>query len=118
MIFSCHTDADLIVKIKEVLNKHGRSVYVDWMIDSDGLPRNQFGDDSLSVLKIRVRQCDRLLYVHTASCRESVVIPKEIAYAQELGVPIVVVNKDGSEEDEEIRALPHVEYSVIENGDF
>ena len=100
------------------LNKHGRSVYVDWMLDRDGLPRAQFGNASLSVLKIRVGQCNRLLYVHTASCGESEVIPKEIAFAKDLGVPVVVFNVDGSVESEETRPMPHVRYSDILNGSF
>lgn len=113
-----YTDASLIVEIKDLLNKHGRSVYVDWMLDRDGLPRAQFGNASLSVLKIRVGQCNRLLYVHTASCGESEVIPKEIAFAKDLGVPVVVFNVDGSVESEETRPMPHVRYSDILNGSF
>ncbi len=113
-----YTDADLIVKIKNVLNQYGYSVYVDWMHDRDGLPRCEFGEDSLSVLKERVKCCARFLYVHTVNCRDSEVIPKEIAFAKELGVPIVVVNVDGSEEDEETSSMPHVRYSDIESNNF
>lgn len=92
-----------------MLNSKGLSVYVDWMQDREGLPRDKMNENTLNVLKTRILQSNCLLYVHTMYCRDSDIIPIEIEFAENQHIPIIVLNVDNSSEPEfaqgKIRAL-------------
>lgn len=99
-VFLSHrsTDKDIVIKIKEMLNSKGLSVYVDWMQDREGLPRDKMNENTLNVLKTRILQSNCLLYVHTMYCRDSDIIPIEIEFAENQHIPIIVLNIDNSSE--------------------
>lgn len=102
-------DRELIIKVKNLLNKQNLSVYVDWMIDKDGLNPVKFDENTWPILQHRMRHCDKFLYIHTKNCYESEWIPKEIDYAKEIGIPMEVFNVDGASEDSNTIGLKHID---------
>lgn len=104
-----------VIIIKDMINKKGYSVYVDWMMDKDGLPRDKENENTLNVIKVRIMQSDCLLYVHTKDCEKSWYIPQELDFAEQQRKPIIVLNIDGSRETERTQYKPHAE---IRNGEI
>lgn len=98
-----------VINIKDIINRKGFSVYVDWMIDRDGLPRDKENENTLNVIKQRIMQSDCLLYIHTKDCEKSWYIPQELDYAELQHKPIAVLNIDGSQETERTQDKPHSE---------
>lgn len=103
----CSIDRDLIIRIKDALNRSNLSVYVDWMIDRDGLQREKVNKNTWATLEVRMNHCDCMLYVHTKNCNDSLWIPKEIAFALEHGIPLSVLNADGSSEKNDLTKCTH-----------
>lgn len=102
------TDRGKVIHVKDTLNRYGLSVYVDWMLDREGLPREKMNDNTINVLKWRILQSDCLLYLHTENCKESTFIPIELDYADEHDKPMAVLNFDGSLETDTTQCKPHV----------
>ena len=109
-IFLSHrsTDESRIIDIKNGLNKMNLSVYVDWMIDRDGLEPKKYNEHTWPVLQHRMIHCDKVLYVHTANCADSKWIPREIDYARKCNLSIIVYNVDGSLEPDYCGGLDHI----------
>lgn len=109
-IFLSHrsTDKNRIIDIKNALNKMGFSVYVDWMIDRDGLEPSKYNEHTWSVLQHRIIHCDKVLYIHTSNCADSRWIPRELEYAQKCNLKIVMYNADGSPELEYCNGIPTI----------
>ncbi|MBR1668581.1 MAG: toll/interleukin-1 receptor domain-containing protein [Bacteroidaceae bacterium] len=109
-VFISHRSLDrvLIIKIKDMLNGENLSVYVDWMIDKDGLPREKLSDKTLATLEVRMKHCDRLLYVHTKNCKDSEYIKWELNLAQQYNIPVTILNAEDVFESDEMRHIPHV----------
>ena len=112
-----YADSGRLLKIMRTLNGQGFSVYMDWVIDRDELQRSMFGSATMEVLKLRIKHCNTFLYVHTENCAGSICIPQEITFAKECGMPIFVLNVDGSDEGMDTGGLPHVSYSDLERKD-
>ena len=91
-----------------MFNQRNLSVYVDWMIDKDGLPPEKQNGKTFEVLKVRMQHCDSVLYVHTNNCRDSSFIPEELNFAIEEHLPLVVWNVEDTKESENMQLLPHL----------
>ncbi len=98
-----------VIKIKDMINQKGYSVYIDWTMDSDGLQRELENENTLNVIKQRIIQSDCLLYLHIKDCENSWYIPQELDFAEQQCKPILVLNIDGSEETERTQDKPHAE---------
>lgn len=80
-IFLSHStsDAEIILGVKGVLEDYGKSVYIDWLEDPQ-LDRANVTAANAEVIRMRMRQCKALVYVHTANSRSSKWMPWELGY--------------------------------------
>ena len=92
------SDRSQIVQIKDMLNKQGLNVYVDWVVDNVALEPTKYNEHTWPVLQQRLLQSKEFLYVHTVNCKESQWIPREIEYALQNGYELSILNLDESEE--------------------
>ena len=112
-VFISHRSIDetLIINIKNKLNNQGLSVYVDWMIDREGLPLDKF-DERLTweVILTRLMNSNCLFYAHTKNCIGNKNIEKELTFSKEHNIPMAVLNFDDVEETDEIKRMPHAKF--------
>ncbi|MER8962735.1 MULTISPECIES: hypothetical protein [unclassified Mesorhizobium] len=80
-IFLSHStsDAEIILGVKGVLEDYGKTVYVDWLEDPQ-LDRANVTAANAEVIRMRMRQCKSLVYVHTANSGSSKWMPWELGY--------------------------------------
>lgn len=80
-IFLSHStsDAEIILGVKGVLEDYGKTVYVDWLEDPQ-LDRANVTAANAEVIRLRMRQCKSLVYVHTANSGSSKWMPWELGY--------------------------------------
>lgn len=86
-IFLSHSsqDKELVVGAKHIIEQHGFSVYVDWIDDAQ---RNVVVDRRLAErLRVRMRQCESLFYLHTPSASLSKWCPWELGFFDGLKTP-------------------------------
>ena len=110
-VFISHrsTDSDIVVQLKNQFNRQGLSVYVDWMIDKDGLPLEKFHkENTWKVILTRLLNCDSLVYVHSKNSLGNKNIEKEINFAKEHHIPIAVLNIQNIDETNDLMMLPHM----------
>ena len=112
-VFISHRSIDetLIINIKNKLNNQGLSVYVDWMIDREGLPLDKY-DERLTweVILTRLMNSNCLFYAHTKNCIGNKNIEKELTFSKEHNIPMAVLNFDDVEETDEIKRMPHAKF--------
>jgi hypothetical protein len=80
-IFLSHSiaDADLVLGIKNILEKRGLRVYVDWETDGQ-LDRGKVNLETADLLRRRMKQSNSLLYLATESASLSKWMPWELGY--------------------------------------
>ncbi|MEV0283946.1 hypothetical protein AB0H36_07460 [Kribbella sp. NPDC050820] len=80
-IFLSHSfrDAEVILGVKKILEKTGRSVYVDW-IDDAQLDRSAVTPETANLLRTRMNQSLSLVYAHSESSTTSKWMPWELGY--------------------------------------
>ncbi|MBD9489932.1 toll/interleukin-1 receptor domain-containing protein [Ensifer sp. ENS11] len=80
-IFLSHStsDAEIILGVKGVLEDYGKTVYVDWLEDPQ-LDRANVTAANAELIRMRMRQCKSLVYVHTANSGSSKWMPWELGY--------------------------------------
>lgn len=80
-IFLCHAkvDAELVLGAKLLLEKHGLSVYVDW-IDDPHMDHSAVTKENAARLRVRMQQCNRLFYLHTPNAALSKWCPWELGF--------------------------------------
>lgn len=80
-IFLSHStsDAEIVLGVKGVLEDYGKTVYVDWLEDPQ-LNRSNVTAANAEVIRMRMRQCKSLVYVHTANSGSSKWMPWELGY--------------------------------------
>lgn len=80
-IFLSHSrlDADAIFGVKRILERAGRSVYVDW-IDDPQMDRSNVTVATAEQLRRRMRQSRSLFYVHSGNATRSRWMPWELGY--------------------------------------
>ncbi|ELM3617457.1 toll/interleukin-1 receptor domain-containing protein [Aeromonas sobria] len=80
-IFLSHSylDKDLVFGIKNYLEKHDLSVYVDW-IDEQELDRSSVDVETAETLRKRMSQCQSLLFATSSNSNTSKWMPWECGY--------------------------------------
>jgi len=80
-IFLSHAskDSDLILGVKDLLEKQGFKVYVDWVEDAQ-LDRGNVTQETAELLRVRMRQSRSLIWVATEAASESKWMPWELGY--------------------------------------
>ena len=81
-VFLSHSSYDLnqLLSLKKKLNAKGLVVYIDWVNDSVMMNRKNQNEDTWNVLKLRMDESKRMLFVMTDNSLRSVWAPKEIDY--------------------------------------
>ncbi|WP_445147298.1 toll/interleukin-1 receptor domain-containing protein [Dyella sp. Tek66A03] len=80
-VFLSHSrlDSELVLGIKVILESAGQSVYVDW-IDDPLLDRSRVTPTTAETLRVRMRQSQSLIYIHSANASTSRWMPWELGY--------------------------------------
>lgn len=80
-IFLCHSirDADIVHGAKKILERNGRTVYVDWIVDPQ-MDRSTVTAETAGVLRSRMNNCDSLLYLFSSNSKRSRWMPWELGY--------------------------------------
>jgi hypothetical protein len=91
-VFLSHSslDAEVILGLKVVLERHGLSVYVDW-IDDANLDRVSVTPETASILRGRMRSCRALFYALSANAASSKWMPWELGYFDGLNGRVAIV---------------------------
>lgn len=92
-IFLSHSSEDykLLLKLKDLLNNSGLTVYIDWVEDKGELKRELASEDTAKVLVERIKNSKAILLVQTVASTASVWTPWELGYAQAIGKKICVL---------------------------
>lgn len=98
-VFLSHSvkDAELVLGVVRILENMGQKVYVDWVVDKQ-LSRDSVTKKTAEILRNRMKQSSRLLYLATDNASSSKWMPWELGYFDGL--------KSGK-----VAILPLVEYS-------
>lgn len=112
-------DQDLIIKLGEMLEAYGLSVYIDWRDDQE-LDRSNVGKATAIRLRSRMKACDCLLYVATENARASKWMPWELGFKDGHDGHVAVLNvaeKDGKFQNQEyISMYPKVHFDISQIG--
>jgi len=91
-----YLDYELIIELKNKLNKKGYRLYIDWSSDNDFLKRNlseEYKKFVIYVLQKRIEQSKKVLFVFTNNSKnKSWWIEQELNYAKKIGKEILCVN--------------------------
>jgi hypothetical protein len=98
-IFLSHSfyDAELVLGVRAILQRAGKSVYVDW-IDDPELDRSRVSMRTAARLRDRMIQCRSLIYAATKASATSKWMPWELGYF------------DGRKGPEAVAIMPLVAY--------
>jgi hypothetical protein len=99
-LFISHSfeDNELVRKIKNYLNKSNLNIYCDWLSDNDFLKREYASDYTKMILKRRIEQSKKVLFIRTNNTNDknnnfySEWVEMEISYAKSIDKPIVCVD--------------------------
>ena len=80
-VFLSHSkmDTELVVGAKRILELKGYTVYVDW-VDDPQLDRSKVNRQTADKLRIRMRSCKLMFYLHTSNGSLSKWCPWELGY--------------------------------------
>ncbi|HEY4380552.1 MAG TPA: hypothetical protein VGN01_09420 [Acidobacteriaceae bacterium] len=80
-VFLSHSfdDAEIILGVKRLIEKRGKSVYVDW-IEDKGLDRGKVTPATAALLRNRMRSCSTFIYASSESSPSSRWMPWELGY--------------------------------------
>jgi len=114
-IFLSHStsDAEIILGVKGVLEDYGKAVYVDWLEDSQ-LDRTNVTTANAEVIRLRMRQCKSLVYVHTANSGSSKWMPWELGYFDGFNgavaiLPVTQYSQESYEGQEYLGIYPYLD---------
>ena len=99
-LFISHSFSDnkLVKKIIKYLNKYDLNIYCDWLSDNDFLKRTYAGEYIKMILKKRIEQSDKVLFIKTSNTNDnennfySEWVKMEILYAKSIKKPIECIN--------------------------
>lgn len=91
-VFLSHSSYDTkqLLKLKQKLNAEGLVVYIDWVNDKVMMNRKNQNDDTWTVLKLRMDESEKMLFVMTDNSLRSTWTPKEIDFFKSLNKEILV----------------------------
>lgn len=93
-----YKDSKLVLEIKKILNEKGYVVYYDWSSDSDFLKRNFVSEYTEIVLKKRITQSNKILFLRTTNTLNdnneflSKWVKMEIDYANKIKKEVVAID--------------------------
>lgn len=95
-VFLSHSsyDTQQLLSLKQKLNAEGLVVYIDWVNDKVMMDRKNQNEDTWTVLKLRMKESEKMLFVMTDNSLLSAWTPKEIDYFKSLGKKVVVYQPD------------------------
>ena len=95
-VFLSHSsyDTQQLLSLKQKLNAEGLVVYIDWVNDKVMMDRKNQNEDTWTVLKLRMKESEKMLFVMTDNSLRSAWTPKEIDYFKSLGKKVVVYQPD------------------------
>ena len=99
-LFISHSykDKEIVSDVVRKANKHGLNCYVDWTADNDFLKRSLVSDYTKEVLKARMKQSKKLLFLSSFNSRESEWVAFELQYYQkEIQNEILMILIDGED---------------------
>lgn len=72
-LFISHSskDIDYVQQVVDKANAFGLNCYVDWTSDNDFLKRSMVSDYTKEVLKVRMKQSKKLLFLSSTKSRNS-----------------------------------------------
>lgn len=99
-LFISHSfeDNELVRKIIKYLNKSNLNIYCDWLSDNDFLKRKYASDYTKMILKRRIEQSNKVLFIRTKNTNDqhsnfySEWVEMEILYAKEINKSIECVD--------------------------
>lgn len=83
-------DSQQLLSLKRQLNSNGLVVYIDWVNDKVMMDRRNQNDDTWTVLKLRMDESEKMLFVMTDNSLRSEWTAREIDYYKSLNKEIVV----------------------------
>lgn len=86
----CSYDTKQLLALKQKLNAKGLVVYIDWVNDKVMMNRKNQNEDTWTVLKLRMDESRKMLFVMTDNSLRSEWTQKEIDYFKSLGKEVVV----------------------------
>lgn len=91
-VFLSHSSYDTkqLLALKQKLNAKGLVVYIDWVNDKVMMDRKNQNEDTWTVLKLRMDESKKMLFVMTDNSLRSEWTQKEIDYFKSLGKEVVV----------------------------
>ncbi|MGT2593431.1 toll/interleukin-1 receptor domain-containing protein [Vibrio cholerae] len=114
-IFLSHSylDKDLVFEIKNYLEQHGLSVYVDW-IDEQELDRSAVDVETAETLRKRMSQCQSLLFATSSNSTTSKWMPWECGYFDGINgkiaiFPIVKSDENSFSGQEYLGLYPYID---------
>jgi hypothetical protein len=121
-VFLSHSilDAELVLGAKLRLEEQGFTVYIDWITDRQ-LDRTKVSPTTANLLRIRMKQCKMLVYVHSANASLSKWCPWELGYFDALRagnvfiMPVTSGGKDPFAGQEYLGLYPYLEPSTATN---
>lgn len=99
-LFISHSSKDkgYVRQVVDEANAIGLNCYVDWTADNDFLKRSMVSDYTKEVLKVRMKQSKKLLYLSSAKSRKSQWISFELDYYKNhLRREILMIILDGED---------------------
>lgn len=95
-VFLSHSsyDTQQLLSLKQKLNAEGLVVYIDWVNDKVMMDRKNQNEDTWTVLKLRMEESEKMLFVMTDNSLRSAWTPKEIDYFKSLGKEVFVYQPD------------------------
>ncbi|TDW70589.1 hypothetical protein EV653_4642 [Kribbella pratensis] len=123
-IFLSHSfrDAEIILGVKKILERSGRTVYVDWIEDAQ-LDRSSVTAETADLLRRRMKQSLSLVYAYSESSTTSKWMPWELGYfdgyrsGQSIGIMPLVSGPGVKPAGQEYLGLyPRVEELKSESG--
>lgn len=93
-IFISHSykDYNNIQKLIKYLNNNGKNIYCDWINDNNYLKRGLLCEATLNILKERILQSDKILFVRSVDSDKSIWCGAELQYAYNNNLTIQTIN--------------------------
>lgn len=117
-VFLSHStrDAEIVLGVKALLEDMGKKVYVDWVTDHQ-LDRTRVTPATAEVLRMRMRQSDSLLYIHSDNASLSRWTPWELGFCDGLHgavaiFPITDVAEDDFRGQEYLGIYPYADHNA------
>ena len=114
-IFMSHSylDAEDILRIKQIIEKIGFTLYVDW-VDDKQLDRSNVNKKTACIIKLRMGNCKSLFYVDSPNAPKSKWMPWKLGYFDGLKnrvaiLPIVEKDNDKFKGQEYLDLYPYID---------